>query len=122
MEFKFKKKNNLARLSNEERKRHLSDCSSKEEYQQLIDQAYNDEEDIDKLLEVHGKDLFESVILERDKHFAARIKKICNENQDEVIAFPLGMTHIFGNYSENLYNLLSDLNPTRIKLNEADKI
>ena len=32
-----------------------------------------------------------------------------------------GLTHIFGDY-ENLYHLLRDMNPRRIRLNEADSL
>jgi len=32
-----------------------------------------------------------------------------------------GLDHIFGNYHPNLFDRLSDLHPTRIRLNEADR-
>ena len=47
---------------------------SKEEHQKAVDKQY-EEDNINKFIEIYGIDLFQSIILERDQHFAARIHK-----------------------------------------------
>lgn len=95
------------------------DRGSVEEYQADVDSCY-DEVAQDDFLACYGQELFQVVVLERDKRFAEQIRKIHLTNPEKVFLITLGNSHVFGDYSENTYELLRDLNPTRIKLRDAD--
>lgn len=53
----------------------------------------------------------------RDKHTEQILR-----SQTGNIVYVCGLDHIFGDYHPNLFDRLSDLNPKRIKLSEADKL
>jgi hypothetical protein len=53
----------------------------------------------------------------RDQHTEQILRK-----QTGNVVYVCGLDHIFGNYHPNLFDRLSDLNPTKIKLSEADKV
>jgi pheromone shutdown protein TraB len=90
-----------------------------EEHQEYVDNEY-DKTDANEFISRYGEGLFKVAILERDKNFAKKIRKIYVDNPDKVIVAILGNMHIFGNYEGSTYDLLSDLNPKRLKLKDAD--
>lgn len=61
--------------------------------------------------------------LARKAAMYSRIKDFFGKKQKKPdrIVHVGGLSHFFGNYT-NLFNRLTDLNPVRIKLNEADKL
>ena len=54
---------------------------------------------------------------ERDRFTEALLRR-----QMGWVVYVCGLDHIFGDYHPNLFDRLNDLNPQRIKLNEADKL
>jgi hypothetical protein len=58
----------------------------------------------------------------RDANFAKNIRNLWRIHPDKRIMAVLGLSHFFGGYSPNTYDLLADINPQRIKLNEADRL
>jgi len=53
----------------------------------------------------------------RDQHTEKVLR-----SQTEDIVYVCGLDHIFGDYHPNLFDRLSNLNPRRMKLSEADKL
>ncbi len=71
------------------------------------------------LMEYSVKDCAELVAFYqiRDKHS----EQILREQTGNIV-YVCGLDHLFGDYHPNLFDRLSDLNPNRIKLIEADKL
>jgi len=69
-------------------------------------------EEIKPLLTAHVDSMREV-----DQHISTKLRKI-----DGKTVLPIGAVHIFGSYSPNLYERLSDLSPQVYHLGEADKI
>jgi pheromone shutdown protein TraB len=92
-----------------------------EKHQAHVDREY-DKTDSNVLISIYGQGVFNAVVLERDKRFAEQIRKIHEDNPNKVLVATFGNNHIFGDYSGNTYNLLSDLNPARLKLKDADRL
>lgn len=92
-----------------------------EEHQFHVDREY-DNVDTNELVSRYGQAFFNTVVLERDRRFAEQIRKIHGDNPSKSLVAVLGNSHVFGNYAGSTYNLLSDLNPTRMKLKDADRL
>ncbi|MDP1696061.1 MAG: hypothetical protein Q8L29_04050 [archaeon] len=97
------------------------DRGSVEEYQRDVDSRY-DRVASNDFISRYGSELFRICVLERDERIAAQIRNIHIANPEKVFLVTLGNSHIFGDYSRNTYDLVSDLSPTRMKLKEADKL
>lgn len=93
-----------------------------ENAQARIDALYRSDEVYSKLVKIYGKKLADKVTRERDIHFGADIDRLATRNPDKTIAVVIGTGHIFGDYFPNLFDLLSQYNPERIRLVDADLI
>ena len=62
-----------------------------------------------------------SILHELDDEMEPRIRRAAKNSRGLPVAVPVGFNHLFMDYG-NLANRLSDLSPTRIKLNQADKL
>lgn len=91
---------------------------SLDDYQRGIDLAY-DETSVNRQKTIFGGGVFNLLATERDKHFASKIRDIVIETPDVSVVAILGNMHLYGDYN-NTYNMLTDLNPSRVKLKEAD--
>ena len=89
-----------------------------EVYQRAIDQAYA-QDGSGFMKELMGE-IFPYLTDKRDKIFAERIRELRKEHSEREVVGIFGNMHVFGKYERNLYEQLSDLNPTRVRLNEAD--
>lgn len=96
-------------------------CSEKE-FGQRVDDMYDNTQFFLRLLKKFGQYRINKLANERDENFAKQINAIRQENPQKSIMAVLGAGHIFGEYPGNTYDLLSELNPQRIKLKEADKL
>ncbi len=92
---------------------------SEETHQKYVDETY-DNTSTREFISKFGCDLFREGVLENDKLFAEKIRKRNEKSPDKRILVVLGSQHFFGEYSGSTYDLLSDLNPKRLKLKEAD--
>jgi hypothetical protein len=92
-----------------------------EEYQREIDSRY-DQVASNDFISRYGQELFKTCVLERDQRIAAQIRTIHFANPEKVFLVTLGNSHVFGDYSGSTYNLVSDLNPTRMRLRDADSL
>lgn len=94
---------------------------SVQEHQAHVDREY-DKTDPNEFISIYGERLFRVAFLDRDKRFAEQIRKIHGDNSNKTLVATLGNMHVFGEYDGNTYNLLSDLNPIRLKLRDADNL
>ncbi len=97
------------------------ESGSVQEHQAHIDSLY-DRTNPNDFISIFGERLFRLVGLERDRRFAEQIRKIHCDNPEKVLVATLGNNHIFGDYEGNTYDLLSDLDPVRFKLRDADNL
>lgn len=58
----------------------------------------------------------------RDEFAESVLRQSILRQQQINLVYVCGLDHIFGDYHPNLYDRLLDLNPRRIKLNEADNL
>lgn len=90
-----------------------------DEFQRLFDENY-DNPSVENLC---TKSLtFDELIVQRDGFVEGKLREAVQKEAGKFNNFVYigGYVHFFGNYP-NLYARLSDLNPTRIKLKDADK-
>jgi hypothetical protein len=92
-----------------------------EEYQRAIDNLY-DNDDSEGLRTICGEELSRKIALSRNEIFAHNIRRAREIHGEGIIVAIMGKGHLFDNHYLNVYDMLSDLNPKRMKLKEADSL